>query len=148
MTLYIAMGSPEHPVTSTDLVAHREWIAGGRFLYDVTQGTLGGAPYWRAGTLGYSNVDARYEWVTQDATNANMMIYQGKPKTGPHFPASLSGTFTDQGILGERYAGKTVRQRTVIKIDGPDSHTIDLYFTPPGGREKLAARAVYTRSPG
>ena len=38
MTVYIAMGSPKQPVTSTDLVAHREWIAGGRFLRDVTQG--------------------------------------------------------------------------------------------------------------
>jgi hypothetical protein len=148
MTIYIAMGSPEHPVTSTDLVTHRDWIAGGRFLQDVTQGTLGGAPYWRAGTLGYSNIDGRYEWVTQDAMNANMMIYQGAAHSGPHFPATLSGTFTDQGILGERYAGKTVRQRTVIKIDGPDTHTIDLYLTPPGGKQKLATRTVYTRVPG
>ena len=148
MTVYAAMGTPEKPVTSTDLVTRREWIAGGRFLRDVTEGTIGGAPYWRMGTLGYSNIDGRYEWVTQDALNANMMIYRGAAKAGPQFPASLSGTFTDQGILGERYAGKTIRQRTVIKIDGPDHHTIDLYFTPPGGTERLVDHKDYTRVPG
>jgi Protein of unknown function (DUF1579) len=148
MTVYIAMGSPKQPVTSTDLVAHREWIAGGRFLRDVTQGTVGGSPYWRMGTLGYSNMDGRYEWVTQDGFNANMMIYKGAEHAGPHSPASLSGTFTDQGVLGERYTGKTIRQRTVITIDGPDHHTIDIYFTPPGGKERLGDHKVYTRIPG
>ena len=86
MTVYIAMGSPEHPVTSNDLVAHREWIAGGRFLRDVTEGTIGGSPYWRMATLGYSNMDGRYEWVTQDAFNANMMIYQGAAMPARTFP--------------------------------------------------------------
>jgi hypothetical protein len=148
MTVYAAMGTPEKPVTSSDLVARREWIAGGRFLRDVTEGTIGGSPYWRMGTLGYSNIDGRYEWVTQDALNANMMIYQGAANAGPQFPASLSGAFTDQGILGERYVGKTIRQRTVIKIDGPDHHTIDLYFTPPDGAERLVDHKGYTRVPG
>ncbi len=145
MSLFAAMGTPQHPATSTDLVAHREWIGGGRFLRDVTQGTFGGSPYYRMGTLGYSNMDRRYEWVTQDGLNANMMIYKGVRASGPRFPASLAGTFTDQGLLGEASAGKTVRQRTVITIDGPDRNVMEIYFTPTGGRERLVDRKVYTR---
>ena len=145
MTLYAAMGSPEHPVSSSDLTAHREWIGGGRFLRDETQGTFAGSPYYRMGTLGYSNMDRRFEWVTQDGLNANMMFYQGSPRSGPIFPASLSGTFTDQGLLGENSAGKTIRQRTLIRIDSPDHHVMEIYFTPAGGRERLIDRKVYSR---
>jgi hypothetical protein len=148
MSLYAAMGSPQHPATSTDLVSHREWIGDGRFLRDVTQGTFGGSPYYRMGTLGYSNMDRRFEWVTQDGLNANMMIYQAPKGSGPGFPASLAGTFTDQGLLGEASAGKTVRQRTVITIDGPDHNVMEIYFTPPGGRERLVDRKAYTRVKG
>jgi hypothetical protein len=148
MTLYAAMGSPEHPVSSNDLTARREWIGGGRFLRDVTEGTFAGSPYYRMGTLGYSNMDRRFEWVTQDGLNANMMIYQGARRSGPTFPASLYGTFTDQGLLGEASAGKTIRQRTLIRVDSPDRHVMEIYFTPPGERERLIDRKVYTRIKG
>src|SRR3954470_22457200 len=75
VTLYIALGSPTEPVTSRDCVTTREWIGGGRYLYDTTTGTIAGFPFWRVGTLGYSNMDRRFEWVTQDGINSNMMIY-------------------------------------------------------------------------
>jgi hypothetical protein len=40
----------------------------------LTEGSALGAPYWRKGWLGYSNMDNRYEWITIDAVNSNMMI--------------------------------------------------------------------------
>ena len=57
----------------------------------------------------------------------------------------MSGEFTDQGVLGDAYAGKNVGQRTVIRIESPDRHVFDLYFTPPGEKERLVSRALYTR---
>jgi hypothetical protein len=145
VTLFMAMGSSEHPVTSTDVATTREWIGGGRFLYDTTTGSIAGAPYWRIGTLGYSNMDRRFEWVTQDGINAGMMVYLGTPNAGPGFPINMTGTFTDQGVLGEAYAGKPIGMRTEIIIKGPDEHVFDLYFTPPGEPERIADRNVYTR---
>ena len=38
-----------------------------------------------------------------------------------------------------------VGQRTVIRIESDDRHVFELYFTPPGGKEQLALRTVYTR---
>ena len=38
-----------------------------------------------------------------------------------------------------------VVQRTVIRIEGNDRNVSELYFTPPGGKEQLALRLVYTR---
>jgi hypothetical protein len=75
-------------------------------------------------------MDRRFEWVTQDGLNANMMIYLRAWRSGPTFPASLSGTITDQGLLGEASAGKTIRQRTLIRIDSPDRHVMEIFFTP------------------
>lgn len=145
MSVYMVLGTPEEPAVSTDIICRREWVAGGRFLHDVTEGTLADSPYYREALLGYSNVDRRYEWVTVDAANANMMIYQGKVGSGPRAPIQMTGSFTDQGWLGEANAGKPVDMRTVITIESEDRHVFELFFTPPGGKERLVDRKVYTR---
>ena len=150
--LYIAVGTREKPAVSSDLIARRHWIAGGRFLHDVTEGSIAGGPYYRMGVLGYSNEDARYEFVTVDGMNANMMIYRSDPVKGAehsdaarHFAISMSGTFTDQGLISEQTAGLVIAQRTVIRIQSDDRHEIDLYFTPPGRAEMLIDHSIYTR---
>lgn len=141
----MAMGSPQHPATSSDIVTTRKWIDGGRFLQDTTTGKIGGMPYWRLGTLGYDNMAARYQWVTEDGINAGMMIYQGKPGSGPHFPINMTGEFVDQGVLGAAYVGKVIRQRTEIIVRNADEHVFNIYFTPPGEPERIADHNVYAR---
>jgi hypothetical protein len=148
MSFYIAGGTPEKPIVANDLICRREWIAetGNRHLRDVMEGTFGGNPYYRLGILSYSTMDKRYEWNTVDAVNTMMMTYKGaKDSAKPDGEIVMSGEFTDQGVLGDSYAGKTIRQRTVIKIESPDRHVIDVYFTPPGEKERMAARGIYTR---
>jgi hypothetical protein len=51
----------------------------------------------------------------------------------------------DQGVLGEKYVGKTIGQRTVLTVQDADRHTMEIYFTPPGERERLIDRKKYTR---
>lgn len=145
MSVYMVLGTVEKPAVSTDLVTRRQWVADGRYLQDVTEGSFAGAPYYRQGLLGFSNIDQRYEWITVDASNANMMIYQGEPGSGPRLPVSVKGVFTDQGWLGEHVVGKPVPMRTEIRIESNDRHVFDLFFTPPGGVETLVDRKVYTR---
>ena len=135
------------PIVSNDVICRREWVAGGRYIEDMTEGTMGeGGRYWRKGWLGYSNMDRRHEWITIDAVNSNMMYYAGKPGSTSKSPIIMTGVFTDQGVAGEASVGKSVDMRTVIKIEGPDRHVIELYFTPPGKKEILAQRAIYTRA--
>jgi quinol monooxygenase YgiN len=133
------------PIVSDGITTTREWVADGRYIQDTTTGTVGGQPYWRRGWLGYSNMDRRYEWVTIDSLNTTMMIYLGKPGSGKKLPIELTGVFTDQGVVNEDTVGKPVGQRTVIRIESNDRHVYELYFTPPGGKEQLADRSVYTR---
>ncbi len=148
MGIYGTLGrrDNEPPIMSDDIVARREWVAGGRYLEDTTEGSLEGSRYWRRGWLGYSNMDQRYEWVTIDAVNSEMMSYASRTGSGPQTSISLTGVFTDQGVAGEAYAGKSIPMRTVIRIESNDRHTIELYFTRPGDKERLATRAVYTRT--
>jgi hypothetical protein len=145
---YIAGGTAEKPLIANDLICRREWIAetGNRHLRDVTQGTVAGDPYYRLGILSYATMDRRYEWNTVDALNAGMMTYKGaKGSARATGDIVMTGEFTDQGLLGDGYAGKNIGQRTVIKIETSDRHVFDMYFKPPGEKERLAAHGVYTR---
>lgn len=148
LSLYGVLGrrDDEPPLMSDDIVTRREWVGGGRYLQDTTEGKLDGEHYWRRGWLGYGNMDQRYEWVTIDAVNSEMMSYASAAGSGPQTTISLTGVFTDQGVAGEAYAGKSIPMRTLIRIDSNDRHTIELYFTRPGDKERLATRAVYTRT--
>ncbi|WP_312904430.1 NAD(P)H-binding protein [Nonomuraea rubra] len=92
------------------------WIGktGGRFLQETTEGTLGGKPYYRLGVLGFSNIDRRYEWTTFDNVTPTAMTYRGDPIKGKATKLSIPGEFTDPGILGPKYQGKSIPMRTVI----------------------------------
>ncbi|MFF8844956.1 DUF1579 family protein [Streptomyces sp. NPDC015127] len=141
------LGEGGKPVVSTDMVVTVRWIkrTGGRFLSEETRGTLAGRPYFRLGVLGYSNIDKRYEWTTFDSVTPTTMTYRGMPETAPTSTISIPGEFTDPGVLGPEYVGRTIPMRTVISIRSDDRHTIDLYFTPPGQPERLVDRVVYER---
>ncbi len=132
------------PIVSNDIRTTRVWVADGQYIEDTTEGAVEGQPYWRRGWLGYSNIDRRYEWVTI-APRVPMMIYLGKPGSGEQMPIDVTGVFTDQGVVSEQTVGKPVVQRTVFRIESNDRHISELYFTPPGGKERLALRLVYTR---
>ena len=146
-SLYGTMGRSPNlpPIVSDEIITTSEWVASGHYIQDTTEGTVNGQAYWRRGWLGYSNMDKRYEWVTIDPLNTTMMYYLGKPGSGIGAPIEVIGVFTDQGVVNEQTVGKAVRMRMVIRIENNDQHAFELYFTPPGGKEQLADRSVYTR---
>jgi hypothetical protein len=148
LSIYGTMGrSPDlPPIVSRDLRATRVAIANGQYIEETIEGTVAGQPYWRRGWLGYSNIDRRYEWVTV-APLVPMMIYRGAPGSGQQMPIEVTGSFTDQGVASEDSVGMAVGQRTLIRIEGPDRQVSELYFTPPGAREHLAMRMIFTRVP-
>lgn len=149
-SLFVAIGTPDKPARGEGMTTKREWIGDGRFLHDVTQGSFNGQPYFRAGFLGYNNMDQRYEWVTADNFTPTLMAYQARNGSGPNVsgqPIDMKGQFTDLGITGEANVGKNIPMRTVIRIESENRHVFEIYFTPPGGTEVLADRMVFTRAP-
>jgi hypothetical protein len=145
ITLYMAVATLEKPLTVSGFATERTWINDGRILQETIHGEVNGAPYWRLGFLIYDNMKAAYEWVTFDNMNAGMMLYRGKPGSGPGLPTTMTGSFVEQGVLGESYAGKTVECRTDIIVKGADENVFDIYFTAPGEKERIADHNVYTR---
>lgn len=144
--IYIAIGTKDHPALSRGMTCRRRWFGGGRHLEDITEGELGEGSYYRLGVLGFSTMDRWYEWATFDALNANAMIYHSAPMDAPGRKIALTGVFTDQGLLGEAYAGHSIPMRTTIEILGPDRHVIDLRFMPPGKPEVPIDHSGYTRA--
>jgi Protein of unknown function (DUF1579) len=143
--IYIAIGTRDKPAVSSNMVSRRQWVGGGKHLLDITEGSIGASPYYRLGVLGFSNMDHRYEWSTFDGLNSNRMIYRSAPSARPSRTITLTGGFTDQGLLGEETVSKTIAMRTVIQIEDDDRHLIELYFTPPDRPEILIDRSIYTR---
>ncbi|MET8000518.1 DUF1579 family protein [Nonomuraea glycinis] len=141
------LGGEGRPIVSRDITVQMRWISktGGRFLEEKTEGTLGNARYYRLGVLGFSNIDRRYEWTTFDSVTPTAMTYRGKPVKHGSSKLSIPGEFTDPGVLGPDYLGKTIPMRTVITIGSKNRHTFDLYFTPPGQSERLIDRVIYTK---
>jgi hypothetical protein len=146
--IFVALGAPGHPATSNEITTTRSWIGGGRHLLDITQGPIAGGSYYRMAVLSFSTMDHRYEFASFDGMNANSMLYKSVPLEKPVTVITLFGAFTDQGLLGEAFAGKTIPMRTIIRIEGPDRNTIELRFDVPGGQQDmLIERTVYTRIP-
>lgn len=143
--IYIAIGSPGKPAKSAGMTARRRWFGGGKHLEDITQGTIGGS-YYRLGVFGFSNLDSCYEWVTFDALNANLMLYRSVRLEAPSQTIVMTGTFTDQGLLGEDSVGRQIAMRTLVEIESHDRHAISLFFTPPGRPEILIDKSLYTRA--
>jgi hypothetical protein len=143
--VYIAIGTKAHPAISHDMTCKRRWFGGGRHLKDVTEGGLGEGTYYRLGVLGFSTMDHCYEFATFDAMNANSMLYRSASLAAPVDKIVMTGSFRDQGLLGEAYAGKSIPMRTTLEILAPDRHMIDLHFMPPGLPEALIDHTVYVR---
>ncbi len=144
--IYIAVGSKDHPAVSHDMTCKRSWFGDGKHLQDITEGGLGDGTYYRMGVLGFSTMDHRYEWATFDALNANAMLYNSPALAVPSSRIVMNGVFTDQGLLGEGYAGKSIPMRTTLQILAPDRHVIDLHFMPPGEPEVLIDHSLYIRA--
>jgi hypothetical protein len=78
--------------------------------------------------------------------NANSMLYRSAPLEAPVNKIVMTGSFTDQGLLGEAYVGKSIPMRSTLEIQGTDRHFLDLTFMPPGEPEVLVDHSVYTRA--
>lgn len=143
---YFLGGTPENPIRS-NLECNIRWLdeTGGRVMVVEDSGLLLGSPYFRRGLLSFATMDDRYEWVTIDNVTTAQMQFKGEPGSAAQDEIWMSGEFTDPGVLGDDYVGKSVKVRTLIRIDSPDRHVIEMHFTAPGEAEFLADHMTCTR---
>ncbi|WP_433684382.1 DUF1579 family protein [Nocardia sp. CA-119907] len=143
---FIAGGTADNPIKS-DITSRWHWIGktGNNFMQEEAEGSFGGKPYYRLGTLGYSPTDDRYEWSTVDSVTPMMMTYKGAKASGGDADIVMAGEFTDPGVLGPQFVGKTIPMRTTIRLESADRATMEIYFAPPGEAERIADRVILTR---
>ncbi|MBF6206313.1 DUF1579 family protein [Streptomyces gardneri] len=143
---FVAGGTADNPI-KREIVSRWEWIAetGNNFLREEAEDIQGSAAYYRLGLLGFSPTDNRYEWSTVDSITPMTMSYKGAKGSGGDAEIVMAGEFTDPGVLGEQFIGKTIAMRTVIRLESADRVVMEISFTPPGEAERVADRVVLTR---
>ena len=113
---------------------------GGRFLMQSYKGDFMGMPFEGMGTVGYDNFKKVYTSAWADNMGTAMMIAEGTANTAGS-EISLSGTM-DEPMTGE----KNKKFREVMKLQGPDQFTFEMYDTIPGKGEVKVMEIVHTRS--
>ncbi len=143
---YVAGGTPENPVRRA-ITSHWAWITktGNNFLQETAENGSGEQTYFRQGVLGYSPTDDRYEWTTVDSVTPMTMSYKGEKDSGSSPSIVMLGEFTDPGIVGPQFVGKSIPMRTVITFESTDRTIMEISFMPPGESARVADRVVLTR---
>lgn len=130
------------PTVNKGLVTTRRWVSG-THLMDETKGTLNGKPYYRAGFLGYNNVEQQYEFVTIDNVANGLMNYKSV-HDDENGNIVVYGTFAEAGF-GTEVTGEMRKMRSVFRTENKDRNVLELWLTPPAAKEFLEVEFVYTR---
>jgi hypothetical protein len=110
----------------------------GRFIQGDYKGTFGGMAFQGLGLTGYDNVAKHFTATWADNMGTSIMLM-----TGHYDPATQ--TFTYKGVMDDMMKpGSRVKVRQVVKVQGPDSHTMEWYETR-GGKETKTMEIAYTR---
>lgn len=129
---------PSQPPQAFRGTATGRMILGGRFL-QLEGRTTGEFESESLSILGFDRRTDDYTMVGYDTLGTYYITAAGKPAPGDGVVV-LAGSYAQPPHGGEQ------KYRFVWKNRGPDSHTLELYFVQPGGKEALVAETVYRRA--
>jgi hypothetical protein len=131
------MNPASQPTESTGTASYT-MIMDGRFLVGHYQGLMMGMPFDGRGVTGYDNVTKQFQSVWLD-NFGTMMLFM----TGTYDPGAKAFTYLSE--MADPVAPATrVKVREVIRLESPDTRTMEWYETR-GGRETKTMEIVYTR---
>ncbi|MCI0340341.1 MAG: DUF1579 domain-containing protein [Planctomycetales bacterium] len=132
-------GSPGAPPSRFKGVETNTLDCGGLWLVQEFQGEMMGRPFRGRGLMGYDLARKKYvavwvdNWLTGLTTFAGTCDEEGKKFT-------LEGEGPDP-------AGKTIKQKSVIEVEDPETHTMTLTFVAPDGSETSMEVTYRRRGP-
>jgi len=131
------MKPSEPPTESTGSVNYKE-LLGGWFIQGEYRGDMMGMAFAGIGIMGYDNNNQQFQssWIDNFGTAIMFM-------TGSYDASSGSITFKGE-VDDPMKPGTKVKVREVVRIDSPDSHTMEMYETR-DGKETKTMEIVYTR---
>ncbi len=113
-------------------------VLGGRFVHDSFKGEFMGMPFEGIGYTGYDNHKKTYVSVWMDNFGTMMMTMTGT--------CDAAGTTCEfKGDMDDIMLKKTVTMRSVTKVVDARTHTFEMYYPGPDGKEFKMMEMVYTR---
>lgn len=125
---------PGEPQVSNGVMVNKP-ILGGRFIEQKYQGH--GYDFQGSGLWGYNKASGKFEGLWIDTMSTMMQM-----DTGDYNPGTK--TFTMLSKMSCSEMGEMTK-KSLIKVHGPDKHTMEMYFAPEGGPEGKCMEITYTR---
>ena len=127
------------PAMEAKGTAERKWVLGGRFVLDEAQsGSFEGEAFKGLGMMGYDNVQEKFVSIWTDSMTTAITQSVGT--------ADAAGkVFTYHKEEVDPLTKQKFKARDVVKIEGKDRHVMEMYKTPPGGKEFKTGEIVFTR---
>ena len=121
-------GVPGQGPQESDGTVTRKWILGNRFVQEDFTGTAMGQPFTGMGLIGYDNAKKKYSVAWVDSMTTAIMTASGTYDAG-------TKTFTYLGEDLDPYSGKRMKSRDVLRVIDGDTHVMEMYREPQGGKE-------------
>lgn len=134
--------SPDAPWEETRGKSEAEWILGGRFLRQQTEGESmmeGSPPFEGFGIIGYDNLKKKYISVWMDNMGTMILIAEGT--------CNASGkVITFKGEYNDAMSGGKKKSKSVYRVINDNKYVIEMFDYGPDGREFKNLEVVFTRS--
>ena len=115
------------------------WMLGNRFLCQDYKSDVSGPPFEGHGLMGYNNVTGHYEGFWVDSMSTGMSTDVGDCD-------EAGKVWTMTGEMEFPTAGSKFSKKSVITVNAPDSHTMEMFMSGPDGGEFFKTmEIVYTR---
>lgn len=134
------MAPGTEPGTSTGTMTNT-LIHGGRYVHHEFKGEFMGGVFTGSGDFGYNKATEKYEGTWMDSFGTAIMFMSGTydEKTKTYTSTCEMDMPGPDGKLAK------LKQREVVKIEGPDKHVMEMYQSSGGQPEVKVMEITYTR---
>lgn len=135
ITMWMAPGAPAQKNKAS---CTNKMILGGRYQSSTHTGSFNGMPFEGISTLGYDNAKKTFFSTWIDNMGTGIMVMEGnwddKTKT-----MNAKGRQTDPAT------GKEMQVRETFQIIDDNTHKMEMFMTPAGGKEFKSMEITFTR---
>jgi hypothetical protein len=129
---------PGAPPSKSAGTCESRMVLGGRFVHDSFKGEFGGMPFEGIGYTGYDNYKKTYVSVWMDNFSTTVMNMTGT--------CDAAGTTCEfKGDVDDIMTKKKATMRSVTRFVDARTHTFEMYYPGPDGKEFKMMEMVYTR---
>jgi len=130
--------APGEPPTETKGSSTIQLLHGGRYVKDEFSSEWMGVPFTGTAITGYDNVKQKYVSIWFDSMSTGFMIAEGTCLDGGR-RVEMIGEYQDPMTGGAK------KTRMVIRVDGPDKKSEEMFETGADGKEVKTMELIYTR---